>query len=168
MRILALDLGTRLGWAALIGDRVEWGEKDFKVERGESRGFLFLKFRGFLCQLVSLVKPHLIICERPHLRGGYAADILTGMATRVEEKCFQEKIECTVVHSKTLKKISTGKGNATKEEMKQAAKKYFGHILDKMELTDNEADALLLLRYAIITYFHNDLDDTLKSFFGII
>ena len=44
MRILALDLATKTGWALWDGARIESGVQDFTKGRGESNGMLLLKF----------------------------------------------------------------------------------------------------------------------------
>jgi len=146
MRILALDLGSLTGWASFVDGQIESGTKEFRLERGESPGIRFIKFNNFLSTMISLIRPSLIIYEMPHLRGGYASDLLIGMSTRVQEKCVVEKIEYKALHSATLKRISCGSGRANKEDMMKKAKELYPtqDIQD-----DNQADALLLLNYGI-------------------
>ena len=67
-----------------------------------------------------------------------------GMVTRVQEVCEIFDVKYTPVHSGTLKKFATGKGNASKERMLELAIETWGaQIID-----DNEADARWLLYYA--------------------
>jgi Holliday junction resolvasome RuvABC endonuclease subunit len=57
--------------------------------------------------------------------------------------CEDAGLPWTVIHLSKLKKNATGKGNATKQEMIEAAKVRFG-----LELDDNAADALFAACYA--------------------
>jgi len=145
VNILALDLGTRTGYASFSDNRVESGVKDFPLGRGDSPGMRFIRFNRWLVDMIALTWPALITYERPHLRGGYATDLLVGFATRVQERCAEAGIECEAVHSATLKKAATGSGRAGKDAMIAAAEERFG----KSVTDDNEADALCLLWMAM-------------------
>lgn len=143
--ILALDFGTRTGWAALSDGHVESGVQTFDLSRGESPGMRFIRFRRWLEEILALTRPILCAYEAAHHRGGYATELLVGMATRLQEICAEREIEYVAVHSATLKKASCGSGRADKSAMITEARRRFpGHEI----ADDNEADALLLLEYA--------------------
>lgn len=147
MRILALDLGTFLGWA-LCDEHgtIESGVQDFSLKRGESPGFRFLRFNGWMRQWApDGWRPALIVYEAAHHRGGAATEIACGFSTRVQEFCSRHGIEHAAVHSATIKKWFTGKGNADKALMRLAAKNRFKIKAED----DNEVDALALLHYAL-------------------
>jgi len=144
MNILALDCGTKTGWASEIDGRIESGVQDFSLKRGESKGIRFLRFNTWLNDMLELIKPHIVVYEMAHLRGGHATEILVGMTTRIEEFCESKNIEYSSVHSAMLKKFSTGSGKANKEDMMKAATLKFGRLID----SDDEADALLILEWA--------------------
>lgn len=144
MNILALDCGTKAGWASEVDGRVESGVQDFSLKRGESKGIRFLRFNTWLKIMLELIKPHIVVYEMAHLRGGHATEILVGMTTRIEEFCESKNIEYSSVHSAMLKKFSTGSGKANKEDMMKAAALKFGRAID----SDDEADALLILEWA--------------------
>lgn len=144
MNILALDCGTNTGWASEVDGRIESGVQDFSLKRGESKGIRFLRFNTWLKIMLELVKPHIVVYEMAHLRGGHATEILVGMTTRIEEFCEGKNIEYSSVHSAMLKKFSTGSGKANKEDMMKAASLKFGRLID----SDDEADALLILEWA--------------------
>lgn len=144
MNILALDCGTNTGWASEVDGRIESGVQDFSLKRGESKGIRFLRFNTWLKIMLELVKPHIVVYEMAHLRGGHATEILVGMTTRIEEFCESKNIEYSSVHSAMLKKFSTGSGKANKEDMIKAATLKFGRVID----SDDEADALLILEWA--------------------
>ena len=148
MKILAIDCGKTTGWAAYSNGIVESGTCDFSPKRGESRGMMYFRFRKWLEEMLikmSITKSGgLVIYEMPHHRGGAATEILYGMVTRIQEECERRGVNYTSLHSATLKKFATGKGNADKAFVLEAAYKKFGN-----EITDhNEADALFLAEYA--------------------
>ena len=146
MRILALDLGTHTGWASrTTGGVVESGVQDFTPRRGESAGIRYLHFRRWLEEIVGLVRPHVIAYEMPHLRGGHAATVLAGLQTRVEEIAAHLGLELLPVHTGTLKKHATGRGNANKSDMLAAACARWG----RRAYGEDEADALCVLAWAI-------------------
>jgi Holliday junction resolvasome RuvABC endonuclease subunit len=144
-RVLALDFGTRTGWAAIDGGRVESGVQTFDLARGESPGMRFIRFRRWLEEIITLTQPGLCVYEAAHHRGGHATELLVGMATRLQEACAQRGIEHAAIHSATLKKVSCGSGRADKPTMLAEARHQFP---GRMVADDNEADALLLLCYA--------------------
>src|SRR4029077_3203480 len=97
----------------------------------------------------------LIVYEQPfEMRSGAAAEISLGFATRVQEFCARHGIEHQPVNGATLKKWTTGKGNAKKPAMIAAVLQRFGvparpgsgRSADE-QLDDNEADAIALLEY---------------------
>lgn len=150
MKILALDLATKTGWAFWDGARLESGVQDFTKQRGESNGMLFLKFNrwmgsfGQIAAVTKYILPDLIIFEQAHHRGGAATEIAVGLMTRVLEFCALHGIEHTALHSLSLKKWATGSGKADKQEMIQRAIQVIGRPVKD----DNEADAILIADYA--------------------
>lgn len=154
MRILALDLGTQTGWALLESNRVESGVRTFDVKRGESPGMRYLNFNRWLDTMACLEAAggrtdtyralDLVVYEQTHQRGGAATEVAAGFATRVQEFCARYGIDHAAVHSATLKKWTTGHGNAKKADMVLAVMNRWGRRVD----TDDEADAIALLYFA--------------------
>lgn len=159
MNILALDLGTRTGWALLENRRIESGVQVFDVKRGESPGMRYLRFRHWLEDMTShsgrVPTVGLVVYEQTHNRGGAATEVAAGFATRVQEQCADLGIEHAAVHSATLKKWTTGKGNADKAEMAACVmhKGWLGPAKTERcydgAITDDEIDAVALLHYAL-------------------
>jgi Holliday junction resolvasome RuvABC endonuclease subunit len=148
VRILALDLGTLTGWAFWNGARRESGVQIFDVRRGESPGMRYVRFNTWLGTFGNSNRPELVVYEQTHNRGGAATEVAAGFATRVQEWCARwPGQEHAAVHSATLKKWTTGRGNAKKPEMIQAVLDRFDHGR-KGDLGDDEADAIALLEYA--------------------
>jgi len=145
--ILALDLGSKTGWAtATVGGRVTSGVQEFALQRGESAGMRFIRFNRWLREMLADTKPVLVAYEKPHMRGGYATDLLVGFMTRIQEACVEQGMEHVGVHSLTLKKATCGSGKADKAKMIEWAAERYGKV--GAMLDDNEADALCLLAYA--------------------
>lgn len=151
MKILALDLATKTGWATWDGKRMESGVQDFTKKRGDSNGMLFINFNSWLERIsFPWVGWNFILWEQAHHRGGPATEIGVGLSTRMQEFCARTGVEHTTVHSLTLKKWATGRGNAKKPDMILEASVYKWKTLEEVkDLDDNEADAILLLQYAI-------------------
>ena len=155
MNILAVDPGSKLGWALLVGEVLESGVEDFSLKRGESPGARYLRFRRWLADTDELAEKltgariALIVYEQAHHRGGFSTEVLVGFTTRLQEHAAAAaKCECVAVHSGTLKKFATGRGNAQKPEMMDAATQFWG-VIPK---DDNHADALCLLAWGRETY----------------
>ena len=151
MKILALDLGTKTGWAfsdAKDIKRVYSGMQDFSLKRGESPGMRLLSFDKWIYEMLAKHKPKMVGYEMPHQRGGHSTQLLLSMLGILHVACEKAGIEYASVHSATLKKSATGSGKASKEEMiRIAVVKFSREIID-----DNEADALHILAWARNTF----------------
>jgi Holliday junction resolvasome RuvABC endonuclease subunit len=149
MKILALDTAIKTGWALFDGKTgkiIESGVQSFAKRRGESNGLVFLRFRRWLSDFASdtgLFDGDLIAYEQAHFRGA-GTELLVGLQTRVQEVAAEMGITSAPVHTGTLKKWATGKGNAGKKEMIAAARK----VLGREPVDDNEADAVLVAVWA--------------------
>jgi hypothetical protein len=156
MRILALDLGTEMGWAWWNGARRESGIQTFDVRRGESPGMRYIRFNCWLSESVKWsgtgpddgTGPQLVVYEQTHNRGGAATEVGAGFATRVQEHCARFGIQHAPIHSMHLKKFvlkKVEKGKATKADMIKAVNERWG---PPFVSNDNEADAIGLLECA--------------------
>jgi len=154
--VLALDLATKTGWALLDRNgNFTSGVQEFDLRRGESKGMRFLRFRKWLKEILALGEigeqfskesPGLVVFEQPHFRGGFATELLVGFSTSVLAEAALFGLEHLAVHTGSLKKFATGKGNSGKEEMIAKAKEFYP---DVEIIDDNHADALLLIRYGL-------------------
>lgn len=146
MNILALDMAIKTGWATFYNHNIKSGVQEFGLQRGESGGMRFLRFRAWLKTMKEFCpgKLDLIVYEQAHHRGGAATQLCVGMVTEALAFAADIGVETMPVHTGTLKKWATGKGNAGKEEIKAAAIKK-GYL----PIDDNEADACMLLEYAM-------------------
>lgn len=143
MNLLALDLGTKTGWATLCENIRHSGVQVFDLKRGESPGMRFLRFHRWLIDFP--MRPELVIYEEAHHRGGAATAVAYGFQSHLFSWCAQAGIEHQGLHSATLKKFATGSGKAGKNDMVAALSRKFGTPLN---MDDNEADASWLLEWA--------------------
>jgi Holliday junction resolvasome RuvABC endonuclease subunit len=146
--VIALDLGTHCGWAIADCGIIESGVQMFDLKRGESPGMRFVRFNKWLSDLVYDLNADIVVYEMAHHRGGYATELLVGLATRVQEICANRNIPYNSVHSSTMKKRATGSGKASKEDMIKSASEF----IKKPVVDDNEADAICLLKIALEDY----------------
>jgi len=143
MKILALDMATKTGWAT--NSPAISGVESFAVRRGESPGMRYVRFQSWLTEMVAHIAPALIVYEQAHHRGGAATEVAAGFATHLQSFVARNGIEITTVHTGTIKKFATGRGNASKSQMMEAYHDTFG----KLPEDDNEADAKWILEWAL-------------------
>ena len=141
MKILALDIATKTGWAT----EEESGVFDFTLKRGETKGLIPLRFKSKIIELIKLANVELIAYERPAGRNAHSIILASKMIAHLEEYCLENNIELATYSAKEIKKFFTGNGNSSKEKMIEQAK----HKFTNMEIIDdNHADALALLELA--------------------
>ncbi len=151
--ILALDLGTTMGWALSLPDySVTHGFVSFKPQRFEGGGMRYLRFRRWLDEVLATTAPSSGVSGldavyfeevRRHL-GVDAAHAYGGFLATLTSWCEHQKIPYQGVPVGTIKRHVTGKGNAGKSEMVSAMRARGYLVAD-----DNEADALAVLVWAL-------------------
>lgn len=143
MTTLALDLGTKLGWAVGFGPGdVLHGTVEFRTGRYEGGGMRWLRFRKWLQGMHDNHGPITALYfeeVRAH-KGTDAAHIYGGFLAQLTAWCEQREVPYRGIPVGTIKRHATGKGNSNKEAM-IAAMKARGFTPE----TDNDADALALL-----------------------
>jgi len=147
MNILALDLGQNCGWAMSVVGKIQSGVWSLKPTRFDSHGVRFLTFKRHLEFEIVIGSVDKIFFEsvRKHI-GTDAAHAYGGYVAIVQSVCLDNGIPYEGVPVQTIKKHATGKGNADKQQMVDAAIKQFKNI---NIIDDNHADALWLLDYAL-------------------
>ncbi len=145
--ILALDLGTKTGWALRQSDgQIISGVESFRNDRWSGGGMRFLRFKRWLTEMKNSgdglseiyfeeVRRHIGV-DAAHAYGGWLAT-LTLWAEH-------HQIPYQGVPVGTIKKHMTGRGNAKKAEMVHAVRQMGYQPQD-----DNEADALAILHWAL-------------------
>ena len=142
-KILALDLGTKTGWAICLTDqKILSGTENFRSDRFEGGGMRYLRFKNWLDEMNKLsgVVDQIYFEEvRRHI-GVDAAHAYGGFLAHLTAWCEAGNIPYLGIPVGTIKKHITGKGNASKSQIISK--------ITEMGFTpkdDNEADALALL-----------------------
>jgi Holliday junction resolvasome RuvABC endonuclease subunit len=141
--ILALDLGTNVGWAVRsIGGGVHHGVVKFKNQRYEGGGMQFVRFQHWLGEILHKTQASRICYEivRRHL-GTQAAHCYGGFLAHMTAYCEGALIPYSYLEVPQIKQFMTGKGNANKKAMISAVQaRGYPDVTD-----DNEADAIAIL-----------------------
>jgi len=147
--ILALDLGTTTGWALRGYDGlITSGTASFKPGRFDGGGMRYLRFTNWLTELDRLSGPiEAIYFEevRRHV-GTDAAHVFGGLLAVLTSWGELRGVPYQGVSVGIIKKFLTGRGNANKDAMIDAARARGFSPAD-----DNEADAIAILLWAIET-----------------
>ena len=147
--ILALDLGTTTGWALRAHDGlITSGTVSFKPRRFDGGGMRYLRFTNWLTEIDRLSGPIEAIWfeeVRAH-RGVDASHVYGGLMATLTAWAELRGVPYEGVPVGTIKRHATGKGNANKQAMIEAARARGFSPAD-----DNEADAIAILMWAIET-----------------
>jgi Holliday junction resolvasome RuvABC endonuclease subunit len=140
MNVLALDLGTRTGYAILTDERIIIGTRKLKHDKRAS-GVRALDFYCWLAQTIQDHDINQVYFERVYAHSGTEAAHLYGYFMHtLAAVCEEMHVKCVGIPVTTIKKFTTGKGNASKEDVINFAKSCGYNLLD-----DNAADALAIL-----------------------
>ncbi len=144
--ILALDLGTKTGWATVDPQgMIHSGTQSFKPGRFDGGGMRYLRFSNWLGDLDRLSGPFdQVYFEevRRHV-GTDAAHVYGGLMATLTHWCELRGLPYSGVPVGTIKLHVAGRGNAPKSAMIEAVR-----ALGHEPADDNEADAIALLLYA--------------------
>lgn len=141
--ILALDLGSILGWAIRSrGAGIVHGTVEFRNGRFEGGGMRWLRFTKWLQAMHDEHGPLAAIYfeEVRRHKGVDAAHAYGGFLSHLTAWCEEKQIPYLGIPVGTIKKHATGKGNSGKPAM-VAAMKARGFEPQ----TDNDADAIAVL-----------------------
>jgi len=141
MKILAIDPGTHCGYALSPYGSGTW---DLSVKRHEGGGMRFVRLMNYLIEACNGVD--LVVYEEVHRHSGTdAAHVYGGIIAVIQQYCELHEINYQGVPVGTIKLHATGKGNANKDAMVDAARANWPDI----EIhDDNQADALWILDWA--------------------
>jgi len=145
--LLAIDLGTRLGWA--LRDpaiRITSGTENFSNSRYQGGGMRFLRFKNWLTETKAVVGNFdTVYFEEVRRHAGTdAAHTYGGFLATLTSWCEHHAIPYQGVPVGTIKRHATGKGNAGKDAVIAAMRAKGFNPAD-----DNEADALAILHWAL-------------------
>lgn len=145
MTLLALDLGSKLGWAVRRSSGVFSGTESFKPGRFEGGGMQWVRFDRWLVDACAESRVTQITFEEVvgfgvHKGATQSAMVFGGFLSTLQRHCEAARIPYFGMSVGTVKKHTTGKGNANKADM-IAAIRALGHN----PKDDNEADAIAIL-----------------------
>ena len=111
MNILALDLGTKMGWASSTDGVTTSGTENFNPGRFEGGGMRYLRFRNRIQEMIALIQPEAVYFEevRRHLSTD-AAHAYGGFMAHLVAVCEELKVPYKGIPVGTIKKHATGKG----------------------------------------------------------
>ena len=121
--ILAIDPGTQCGWAIRDESGItQGGVWNLKGSRFEGAGMRFLRLERMFTTALSLASPDVVVLEevRRH-KGTDAAHIYGGIIAVIAKECEKRDIPYFAIPVGTIKKNATGRGNASKDDMMDAA-----------------------------------------------
>ena len=147
--ILALDLGTKTGWAIhKRSGEINSGTYNFAPKRFDGGGVRYLNFKRWLTELKNTVgEIDFIQFEEVRSHAGVdAAHAYGGFLATLTAWAEHHDIPYSGVGVGVWKKSIIGKGNAAKEEVIKWAEKN-GHT----PKDDNNADALAILHFAMLS-----------------
>jgi len=147
--LLAIDLGTTTGWSLRSTDGlITSGTVSLKPSRYDGGGMRYLRFQNWLAEMDRLSGPIATICYEEVRRhaGTDAAHVYGGLMATLTAWAELRGVPYQGVPVGTIKKSATGKGNASKAMMIDAAR---ARGFDPKD--DNEADAIAILFWAIET-----------------
>lgn len=139
--LLALDIATKTGWATTTASGV-W---DLAPKKDESKGMALIRFKAKLTEIVKAEEINLVVFERP--AGMHVSSVISQSEKHGVLKLFCEEnsIEYKAYSASEIKRFATGKGNAGKPLMIQAARDKYG--IEPID--DNHADSLHIYHLAI-------------------
>lgn len=129
MRLLALDHGTRTGWAVGNGDRLPAvGSRKNPHSGGKEQLEPFWEaHHRWLGGLIADYRPTLVVWERPVLARHTthaSVEVTFGLQAVTGLTCRQLRVPVRTVTVQEAKIALTGAGNASKDEMMDAAREY--------------------------------------------
>lgn len=140
LKILALDIATITGWKTETSSGV-W---NLKPNRGESDGIRIVRFKAKVREMIALEGITLISYERPAGLHKSSIMVASEMIGVLKDLCIEQSVDLACYSASEIKKYATGKGNANKELMINAAIE-----LGFKPIDDNEADAIHLYNLTV-------------------
>ena len=151
--ILSLDLGTTMGWAVLINDKMDSGSVSFarykgcKSKSADHKGLPYLSLYAWLGLRCHIYRVKTIVYEDVfRWSSSDAAKVYGGYRGIVMSTAARYDIEVIGYSPSAIKKFWTGKGNADKNQMVKVTKQKYPNLEVK---DDNQSDAIALLQLHI-------------------
>lgn len=147
MSVLALDLGTRTGFAVLRADnRVESGEARLDLKTNDGAGMRYVRFRQWLVEMKNTHEVTELVFEQVMGHGAFqviAAHVYGGLLATLQAFGEHHQIPYRGIGVTTVKKQFAGSGRASKDDMIAQCR-----ALGFKPRSHNEADAIAVLHVA--------------------
>lgn len=137
--LLALDVATNTGFCTHTAS----GSWNLTPKKDESKGMRLIKFKSKLKEICQLEEIRIIVFEGVASYGKYPNFVASEMQGVLKLFCEESEIEYRSYPPASVKKWATGKGNAGKDLMVEAAKKFNPSVDD-----EDEADAIIIYHLA--------------------
>lgn len=138
--LMSLDIATETGYCTSVTS----GTWKLGPKKDESKGMRLIRFKGKLKEVCDILKIKMIVFEQVAMYGKFPNLVAAEMVGVLKLFCEENSIEYKSYPPTVIKKFGTGKGNANKDMMVQAAQKYKPGIT-----SDDEADAVILYHFAL-------------------
>ena len=140
---IGIDPGTRCGWAVIYPDGFhESGVWNLTSKRHQGGGMRYVNFKREFSSMLGdalLLGPCVVYYEEVRRHAGTsAAHVYGGIVAHLMAVCEEDGVPYSSIPVGTIKKHATGKGNASKEMMIEAARVRWPGFEPQ---DDNEADA---------------------------
>lgn len=145
MRLIALDIATKTGWASSSDGNISSGVWNLSISGDESNGIRLKKLWNKLNTTHETQTIKYVVYEQPSNLRGHAQRILPALQGVVELWCVLNGILHRSFSPTEIKKHATGSGKANKNEMIMAAIKKWP---DMEIVSPDQVDALFLLDLA--------------------
>lgn len=120
-RILGFDLGGTFAWAHADRGKILDSGWYNTVRRGEGSGMARLRFKRAIRDLLNTMQPTAVWYEKAEGRfRGHGGKNVIAQIGILEAELTEMKIPYGCVHQAELKSFATGRGNASKEAMREA------------------------------------------------
>ncbi len=140
-QILAIDPGRVTGWAASDGcGPAACGSVSFSYA-WHDHGYFATAYHRWLCDIIGLVKPAVVVIERQFATPNASTYYLNGLAFITHQVCWLHDIARDEISPSTIKKAVTGNGRATKAQVIAAVQALGDNAGD-----EHAADACAILR----------------------
>ena len=140
MNLLALDIATKTGFCTQTAS----GSWNLTPKKDESRGMRLVRFKAKLREICEMERINLSVFEQLATYGKFPNFVGAEMQGILKLFCEENNIEYRSYAPTAIKKFGTGRGNAKKDAMVEAAKKYNPSVA-----SDDEADAIILYHLAM-------------------
>lgn len=142
INIVAFDQATMCGVAYQeVGEPFGVELWDLKIKSKESQGMKWIRFEARVKKFLAKHDIKALAYELPSGRNINPIIHSSKLICILEKVCVESGIEYVELSSSEIKKFGTGKGNANKVMMIEAAKELWGYEGED----DNEADAIHIL-----------------------